>query len=658
MKPRAGRASVIEAGPSKKDLAKLYTPLSIGGMEVKNRVVMPPMTTNFADEIGAVTQRLVTYYSERAKGTPGLIIVEATCVDSPIGNLDNALQLRVDNDRFIAGLNELSEAIHESDVKASLQLHHAGRQTTFEATRGEQPVSASDVYCSSTKVKPKALTISEIESVTEKFAQAARRARSAGFDAVELHAAHGYLIEQFLSPATNRRADRYGGDLNGRIRFAMEILKRTRETVGRNFPIMVRLSGDEYLEGGLTLNDTRVIAKKLEEAGVDCLDISAGTYDSPPHLTSTQPMAIPRGFMVHLASSIKATVNIPVITVGRINDPVLAESILQEGKADLVAMGRALIADPHLPKKAVEGKLSDVRMCIACMRCSERANRGLRMKCAVNASVGREKELEIHPARTTKRILVVGGGPAGMEAARVASLRGHDVILYEKNRLGGQLNLACVPPHKEEIENLTKYLANQMFELGVDVQLKKELSVEEIEPDCVIVATGSEPLIPQILGIERESVVTAWDVLEGKAKVGNNVIIAGGGMVGCETAEYLAEMGKKVKIVEMLEDIGGDMEISTKCLLKARFANLPIEVLTRRKITEVTGEGVIVSDYRGQTSVLDGDTVVLSLGAIPNRRIVAELRDKINKLYLIGDCAKPSKILEAIHDGFSAAYEL
>lgn len=639
-------------------LKNLFSPVRIGTMEVNNRIVMPPMTTNFASVTGAVTGRLIDYYSERARGNVGLIIVEATCIDSSIGRLDNPLQLCVDHDKFLAGLNDLSEAIHEYDVRVCLQLHHAGRETKLTVTEGRQPVSASEVYCAATDVKPRALTTNEIGEVVDKYAQSARRAKTAGFDAVEMHAAHGYLIEQFLSPATNRRTDRYGGDLDGRMRFSLEILERTRELTGESFPIMFRLSGDEYVEGGLTLDDTKIIAKRLENAGVDCLDISTGTYDSPQCGHTTQPMAIPRGFMVHLAKGVKEMVDIPVITVGRINDPLVAEEIVRDGKADLVAMGRALFADPYLPRKAAEGKLSDINMCIACMRCTERADVGLRPKCAVNANLGREREYEIHPARKPKRVLIVGGGPAGMEAARVAALRGHEVILCEKHRLGGQLNLAAVPPHKEEVKNLIKYLVSQIEKLKVEIRLGEETSgetVKKIGPDIVIVATGAEPLIPRFFDQDLESVVTAWAILEGDAMFGEHVIIVGGGMVGCETAEYLAEMGRKVKIVEMLDDIGIDMESVTKLLLKERFADLPIEIFTKTKVDEITEKGVMVTGSRGEKHLLRGDTFVLALGSVANRRIVEELKNEIHELYLVGDCVKPRKILEAIHDGAKIA---
>ena len=629
----------------------LFTPIKIGTIEVKNRIVMPPMTSNFASETGAANQRVIDYYVERAKGGAGLIIVEATCIDSPVGRLDDPLQLCIDDDMFIAGFNDLCEAVHETDTKIALQLHHAGRETTLEITQGIQPVSASDVYCAATNTKPRPLTTSEVETVVEKYAQGAKRAKTAGFDAVEMHSAHGYLIQQFLSPATNKRTDRYGGDPNRRMQFVTEIIERTRELVGPHFPILLRLSAHEYIEDGLTLDDTKIIAKKLQDLGLNGLDVSAGTYDSPFEKGSTQPMVVPPGFMINLAGGIKSVVDIPVITVGRINDPVFADEILKSKKADMVAMGRALIADPHLPSKAEQGRTEGINMCIACMRCSERTSSGLRLKCAVNVNVGKERENRLQPAEKPKRVLIIGGGPAGMEAARTLSLRGHEVVLYEKEVLGGQMNLASVPPGKTEIKNLIRYLVNQLKEQEVEVHIGQEASLQNVEPDEVIVATGSVPLVPRIRGINRTSVVTAWDVLRDTVKIGSNVVVAGGGMVGCETSEYLADKGKKVTVVEMLSDIGLDMESKTRKYLLKSFDQLSVVVHRKTKIEEITENGVKVTDSTGKTGELAADTVVLALGACPNRKVLGQVAERFDNYWLIGDCVKPCKILEAIHDG-------
>ncbi len=406
---------------------KLLEPVKIGAMELRNRIVMPPMCTNFASETGAVTQRLIDYYVERARGGVGLVTVEATCVDSPVGRL-SPLQLCVDDDKFIGGLNDLVEAIQEKGAKISLQLHHAGRQTTLAVTGGAQPVSASETVYKD--VKARALPAEGIECVVGRFGESAKRAKAAGFDAVEIHGAHGYLIAQFLSPYVNKRIDEYGGDPEKRMRFVLEVLEETRKRVGLDFPIIFRLSGEEFVEDGLTLKEAKGIAQRLERAGVDALHVTAGVGGT---IWPVQPMAVPRGCLVHLAEGIKEVVGIPVIAVGRINNPTLAEEILRDGRADLVSMGRALIADPELPRKVAEGRLDDIRMCTACLRgCSERFNAYLRISCTVNPAVGREKEYMVKPADKPKKVLVVGGGAAGLEAARVAALRGHEVTLYEK----------------------------------------------------------------------------------------------------------------------------------------------------------------------------------------------------------------------------------
>jgi NADPH-dependent 2,4-dienoyl-CoA reductase/sulfur reductase-like enzyme len=326
-------------------------------------------------------------------------------------------------------------------------------------------------------------------------------------------------------------------------------------------------------------------------------------------------------------------------------------------------MGRALFADPYLPKKAQEGDLDGINMCIACMRCTERTGLGLRPKCTVNYRLGKEKEYVIHPVKEPKKVLILGGGPAGMEAARVATLRGHEVSLYEKNRLGGQLNLAAVPPYKGEIKNFTEYLINQVKKLEIDVHLNHEASTQTIakmKPDFVIVATGAEPLIPSIPGTSLEHVTTAWSVLKGEAEVGEDIIIAGGGMVGCETGEYLADQGKNVKIVEMLSDIGADMEAKTKWLLKSRFTKLPIQIFTNTKIERITQDGVLVYSPKSGKHLIKGDTVVLALGSVSNRETAKKIRDEFKKLHfhMIGDCVKPRKTLEAIHEGFRIAYQI
>jgi len=637
-------------------MGKLFEPIKIGTMKLKNRIVMPPMGTNFSTEDGYASKRLIDYHVERAKGGVGLIIVEGAYVE-PRGR-GSVRQLAVDNDNKISGLKKLATAIQTNGAKAALQLFHGGRQS-LSSIIGTQPVSASEVFCKLTRETPRALTVKEIQDVVEAFAEAARRTKAAGFDAVEIHGAHGYLINQFLSPLTNKRTDEYGGDVKGRTRFLLEILGRIRDKVGSDYPILCRINGDDYIEGGLTLEETKKIAQMLEAAGVDALHISGGIFDSP--VPTTAPMALPRGNMVHLAAGIKKVVKVPVIAVGRINDPELAEKILQEGKADLISMGRALLADPELPKKAATGELDDIRKCTACNECITRIVFDKEIACSVNAALGREAEYRIRKAKVPRKVLIVGGGPAGMEAARVSALRGHKVVLYEESdRLGGQLNLAVVPPHKEEMKSVTAYLGSQIRKLGVKVVLGEEVTpllVKKIKPDVVFVATGSVPTIPEIPGVKGEKVVTANDVLAGKASVRERVVVVGGGMIGAETAEFLAEGGKKVTILEMLRRIGVDMVPTVIMLLYQRLKKLGVAMITNAKVEEITEDGVVY-EKDGEKQTVEADSVVLAVGSKPNISLMKALEGKVSELYAIGNAKELGNVLEAVHEGSRLAREI
>ncbi|MDH5419214.1 MAG: FAD-dependent oxidoreductase [Candidatus Bathyarchaeota archaeon] len=636
---------------------KLFEPIRIGTMKLKNRIVMPPMGTNFASEDGFVTKRLLNYHVERAKGGVGLIIGEGAYVE-PRGK-GSIRQLALDHDNKVSGLKGLAASIQASGAKAALQLFHGGRQS-HSSIIGTQPVSASEVFCRTTQETPRALTIEEIHNVIEAFAEGARRTKAAGFDAVEIHGAHGYLINQFLSPLTNKRTDKYGGDVKDRTRFLLEILKFARDKVGNNYPILCRINGEDYIEGGLTLEETKEIAQMLQAAGVDALHISGGIYDSPVPV-GTAPMALPRGHMVHLAAGIKQVVNVPVIAVGRINDPELAEKILQEGKADLISMGRALLADPELPKKAATGALDDIRRCTACDECIARLFFNEDVACSVNAALGKEEEYKIRKAKVSKRILIVGGGPAGMEAARVSALRGHEVVLYEKNDgLGGQLNLAVVPPQKEEMKSVAPYLEHQIRKLGVKVVLGEEatpLLVKRIKPDAVFIATGSVPTIPEIPGVKRDQVVTAHDLLAGRASVKERVVVIGGGMVGAETAETLAEEGKRVTILEMLGRIGIDMVPMAIQMLYQRLKKLGVTMITNAKVQEITEHGVVY-EKDGETRTVETDSVVLAAGSKPNISLIKALEGKVAKIYAIGNAKETGNVLEAIHEASRTAREI
>jgi len=642
-------------------LTKLFEPASIGTMELKNRIIMAPMGTFFADEDGLVTERLCRYYAERARGGVALIVVEVTAV-APEGKA-SARELRVYGDGVIPGLKRLVDTVHRNGAKIAIQFHHAGRQRRAEPADGPPgpPVAPSAIPCRLMKVMPRALTIGEIEALVEAFAEAARRAQEAGFDAVMYHGAHGYLICEFLSPYSNKRTDKYGGDLDGRMRFALEIVARSKEKVGSDFPILFRISADEYVPGGLNIDETCIMAQRLQDAGVHCVDVSVGNYESGQIVQSGW---LPRGCLVPLAMEIKKAVTIPVSVAGRINDPVLANSIIEQGKSDFVSLGRALLADAEFANKAREGRLEDIRMCTACCLCMDTVVANDQpLICAVNATVGKEEESTLVPASRSKRVLVVGGGPAGMEAARVAALRGHVVTLYEKERvLGGQLTIAAVPPGKQELANITKFLGHELSKLGVHVRMGERATVEaivEMKPDAVVIATGSFTALPDIEGASLPHVVLARDVLRDSKMVGQRVVVVGGGRVGCETADLLVNQGKEVTLVRMSGHghLAGDMGVLTRTQYLVRLRQLPMTIEANSPVEKITKEGVIIRKD-GKSTLVQADSVVLAPMPKPDNRLAEQLKDITPELHVIGDCAEPRGIADAIHEGFRIASEL
>jgi 2,4-dienoyl-CoA reductase-like NADH-dependent reductase (Old Yellow Enzyme family)/thioredoxin reductase len=554
-------------------------------------------------------------------------------------------------------LRGLTDEVHRFGAKVGIQLVHCGRQGSSKYT-GEQPVAPSPIPTAGGEI-PRELTIHEIEDLIENFAEAAVRAKEAGFDTVEIHGAHGYIVNEFLSPRVNKRSDRYGGSLAGRTAFALEVVRRMRTKVGDHFTILFRMSADEYLPDGLTLNETTAVAIMLQEAGIDCIDVSAGTQESLDMFV--QPSSLPPGCLVHLASAIKKVVTIPIITVGRIGDPLLAESILRQGKADLIAMGRALIADPELPKKAREGRFDEIRPCLACRSCFDRIFQKARVTCVVNASLGQEKNLPIPLAQKLKKVLVIGGGPAGLEVSRIAAQRGHRVVLYEEeDKLGGQLLLASIPLYKQGISSLTKFLVSQITRLGVEVHVGRKVTadiVSEIKPDSVVVATGNIPIIPDILGVQRPNVFLAIDVLAGKKAVGEIVVIIGGGQIGCETADFLAAMGKKVTIVEILNDVAIDMGPLARAPLLKRLRERGVSIHTNTSVEEINERGVLAK-VNAKIISLDAESIILATGSKSNEELAKQLAKEIGELYVIGDCAEPRKLYDAIHEGFQVGLKI
>jgi 2,4-dienoyl-CoA reductase-like NADH-dependent reductase (Old Yellow Enzyme family)/thioredoxin reductase len=639
-------------------VAKLFEATIIAHVELRNRLVMPPMNTNYATADGSITQRHIEYYRERAHGGVGLVIVEGAFVN-PIGR-GASNQISLTDDKKIGGLSKLVEAIHAEGAKAAIQLYHGGRQASSLILKA-QPVSASDVPCKLVGETPRPLSLEEIDETIGAYAEAARRVKEAGFDFVEIHAAHGYLVNQFLSPVTNLRKDKYGGDLTGRTRFLLEIIQRIKKRGGENFPIICRMNGDDYFDGGLTLAEAKKIAQVLEKAGVNAIHVSGGIYDSA-NGESTAPMWLPRGFMVPLAQGIKSVTHVPVIAVGRINDIKLAEEIIAKGQADLVSMGRALIADPEAPRKAMEHRAEETRPCIACNEgCINMLFLSKPATCVLNAAVGKEEEFRIKPAQKTKKILVIGGGVGGMEFARIAALRGHEVSLYERNgELGGQVLLSSVPSYKYELKGIVPYFRHELQRLGVDIHLEEEVTeslVDDIKPDTVCIATGSTSALPNIPGIKGKNVVLATDVLSGKTAAGEKVAILGGGEIGLETGYHLAEQGKKVTIIEQMKRVGTEMILHFNAYVRHKFADFGGKLITSAKVIEINKDGAIYETENGRIQER-ADTVVIALGTVPNASLLEILRKRIPETYVVGDAAKRGKIMDAVHGAAEIARKI
>ena len=640
--------------------AKLFEPVSIAGMELRNRVVMPPMGTNMATPEGQVTETIRRYYEERAKGGVGLIIVETTCIDAPVGKTTER-QMAIDDDRYIPGLSRLVETIHQHGARALLQLQHGGRGTKASIT-GVQPVAPSAVPMPyGTLVgyegeRPRELSVNEIRELVDRFAQGAVRARKAGFDGVEIHATGYYLVAQFLSSTANVRQDEYGGNLTNRARFLVEIIRAIRETVGKGFPLLCKLSAFELGPGaGLTFDEGQEIARMAEGAGADALEIAGMLWGIIPRLPPTT--AEPAGGLLPFVEAIKNKVSIPIIAGSRIT-PEIGEKALEEGKADLIAIGKGLIADPYLPVKAAAGRTADIRPCIGCLRCIDNQTvKGFSIMCSVNPATGKEAELEIKPPARHKKVLVVGAGPAGMEAARVAALRGHKVTLFDKQvKAGGQLLEAVVPPHKDHLPPFIEYLETQLTKNRVEVKLGFRMTAEDVwqaRPDAVILATGIVPATPDIPGIDGVHVLMARDVLNGKA-VGDTVVVIGGGLVGCETAEYLALKDKKVTILEMLDEVATIMPLALRRLLVARLTAKKVDIYTGVVCREITRTGVRFVTKENTGISVTADTVVVAAGGKPDTTLRDELQDAPFKVLSVGDCVELRGIAEAVEEGLRA----
>jgi 2,4-dienoyl-CoA reductase-like NADH-dependent reductase (Old Yellow Enzyme family)/thioredoxin reductase len=620
------------------------------------------MEAALTQEDGSMSERAIRFYEARARGGAAMIIPSSTAV-SPEGRV-TPFAPGIWDDDVIPGWADLAKAIHRHGSRLVLQLSHGGRQVApgLEAVAPSAIPSPPLFRMSYATVSPKAsvpreLSIEEVEDLIEKFAEAARRTREAGADGVEIHGAHGYLIAQFLSPYSNKRIDAYGGTIEGRVKFAVEVIKRTRAKVGRDFLIQLRLSAEEPTPGGLQIRETKVMVPMLVEAGLDAISVSAGTYNLDGyHILCPLPMD-PLGTHYDRAAALKEVSSVPVAAVGRIKDPLVAEQILREDKVDLIAMGRALIADPELPNKAAAGNLEDIRPCLSCgLGCGVYFMSGIGMTCTLNPSAAREEEMVITPAEKPKKVLVVGGGPGGLEAATVAAQRGHRVTLMEKSdKLGGQWRIAAVPPLKQDITAGIKYLVAQAEKAGVAIERNREVTpdtVDELKPDVVVVATGAAPLVPDIPGVENEIVATAIDVLSGEVPAGNRAVIIGGGQLGLEMADYMREReAERLVVVEQLPEAGVGLLASFARDLLSRLNEFGARIITSTKVKEIIDDGVVLTRDGEEETIHGMDSVVLALGVESVDRLSAQLESRVAEVYVIGDAKEPRNALEAVGEG-------
>jgi len=639
----------------------LFSPLKIGRVMLKNRVVMAPMAVNYADLNGEVSERQIAYYQARARGGAGLIIVEAACVDAPAGR-EGFGQILIDHPRYIRGLNRLAETIKAAGSRTIIQIFHAGRQA-HAAITGMQPVAPSPLPCKTIKEIPRELSPEEVEDIRDRFITAAGYAYMAGFDGVELHAAHGYLINQFLSPDSNLRSDRYGGTLENRSRLLLEIVAGIK----RSYPDLllgVRLNIDDFVPGGLEMTESLEICRLLEAAGADLINCSCGTYESG--LTSIEPASYPEGWRSYMAAAVKQAVRIPVISGGVIRDPRTAEEIIDKRQADLVFLGRALLADSDWPCKAENGELKDIRPCIMCNNCIESNFKSINVSCTVNPAAGREREIPARKRLNAKNrpgVSVVGGGPAGMQAALALSRYGFAVNLFEKEgKLGGLLNLAAVPPHKERIALFRDYLIRQVRRSPVNINLDQPFKAEYLQDECpvhLVVATGSKPLQPAIKGWNGRKCLQAEAVLSGRFRVsGRKVVIVGGGSNGCETADYLIGAGNDITIIEQAEFMAPTMEKKNRRDLLNRLQNAGVSCLTGSKVLEISPPGLRITRANGQEETLPADYVVAATGYEPDNEIYTQALSLHPSVFVIGDARAVKGIREAILQGETLAATL
>jgi len=630
-------------------MEKLFSPFAIKNLSLNNRIVMPALASFMIGIDGSISDATVEHYRRRAAGGPAMVIMEA-CAVSPEGVVSSH-QAVIHDDRFIDGLSRIARAMQEVGTVPAIQIHHGGRQTSVKVIN-RKPVAPSPLPCPTIRGEVEPLTIDGIQQLVQKFGDAAQRAYQAGFELIEIHGAHGYLINQFLSRFSNIRQDQYGGDVAGRTRFAREIVKEIRNRLGPEYPISFKISAEEYVDNGLTTEQSIEILKILVAAGIDVVQVSAGNDVTPEWIC--QPMFMEKACLVESAVQVKKALDIPVMTVGRINDPLIANQIIEQDKADLVCIGRGLLADSEMPNKAREGRFDEIRTCIACNTCMQSIFKRGRIECLVNPMLGRENEMAFIPTDNPKKIMVIGGGPGGLNVAWVAAKRGHRVHVYEKrSELGGQLVPGSIPGHKAELRSLIRFQKKQAEIFGVQCHLNHEVSVADIQaiqPDVVVLATGSLPVLPPVAGIDNNIVLTYEDVLIAGPPPFKNVVVIGGGPTGLELALHLAEYGCETTVVEMLPKIGSSLEAMTKKIILKQLKKHNTTILTDTRLIKIEANGVIIASKDRQEQFIEADKVVIAIGTRPDTRLYEKIKSMGYKLYQVGDCLEPHSAKEAIYE--------